>query len=653
MTLHMVTCPLCCQPGFGSSEALCSALVFASTRKLFCPVCNEVVIGLDKLTIHLFGHNLVLGKPETPMNGVREAPRHSVPSHPVMYFQSDNGQLFAVATSSLLNQFGAVTINTQNFISNTSVSSHNETKLNTVVEPTRKETTEFSSCKDLLTSGDFSVGCDDTEIIDVTHQTATAIQQSSHTDPELNVNIDDASKNLVPCDFCEMSFSNKAILAVHKQLLHKKQTLSGEDGLPENGERPKKKPLTCNWCSSTFNLKSSLHIHVKVTHPAQKDAFELQRKDPEKLSCPVCGKTFPKESTLQQHMRSVHGEKLWQCTVCSKSFTTKYFLRKHKRIHTGETPYECEICHKLFTFQQSYHKHMLYHNDNKPYCCSHCGRLFKELSTLNNHERIHSGEKPFSCETCGKSFRQRVSYLVHRRIHTGAMPYKCTACNKSFRYKISQRTHKCPEHPPGVVVKTQVSLIDRLQAVISKEEEKLQQSANLSPTSADACSQLPTLSQGSLPRIGDQCQPTTSSGDCHATSVDPCSTVGSHVRGTFAGSDDTNNSSDCVSNIDNVTCGAVAPSRPDSTACSIMPPHEFNLQDMIFNTDVTEPTTDQSTAFSPGQNLDLSPSECLDRLHISSSNHNSQDSSNETLHQAISFDNMDDLDLCNLLFDIP
>uniref|UniRef100_A0A0K8TK27 C2H2-type domain-containing protein n=1 Tax=Lygus hesperus TaxID=30085 RepID=A0A0K8TK27_LYGHE len=426
-----------------------------------------------------------------------------------------------------------------------------------------------------------------------------------------------------------MGFSNKAILAVHKQLLHKNQTLSSGDGLPKVGERSRKKPLICSWCSATFNLKSSLHIHIKVTHPAQKDAFEQQRKEPEKLNCPVCGKTFPKECTLQQHMRSLHGEKPWQCTVCSKTFTTKYFLRKHKRIHTGETPYECGICHKVFTFQQSYHKHMLYHTDNKPYCCSHCGRFFKELSTLNNHERIHSGEKPFSCETCGKSFRQRVSYLVHRRIHTGAMPYKCTACNKSFRYKISQRTHKCPEHPPGVVVKTQISLIDRLQAVISKEEEKLQQTTNQSSNNSDpACSSQPVSSLVSVAHISDQCESISGVKGCHESAENPHSGNGSLVGGTFPGSDDIIHCSDPSSKMDDVTSRSIAPCGPNSAAPSGLSPHEFNLQDMLFSADGSEPITDHRAAFSPSQNLDLSPSECLGRLHISTSNHNSQDSDN-------------------------
>lgn len=48
------------------------------------------------------------------------------------------------------------------------------------------------------------------------------------------------------------------------------------------------------------------------------------------------------------------------------------------------------------------------------------------------------------------------------------MPYQCTACNKRFRYKISQRTHKCSANPPGVVVRTNGYLVERLQAAMIK-----------------------------------------------------------------------------------------------------------------------------------------------------------------------------------------
>jgi len=53
-----VQCPLCTQIGFQSVDALRIALVSAASRNLTCPVCNATLTGLDKLTVHLFGHTL-------------------------------------------------------------------------------------------------------------------------------------------------------------------------------------------------------------------------------------------------------------------------------------------------------------------------------------------------------------------------------------------------------------------------------------------------------------------------------------------------------------------------------------------------------------------------------------------------------------------
>lgn len=44
------------KPHFEGVDALRSTLISAATSPLSCPVCNESLMGLDKLTIHLFSH---------------------------------------------------------------------------------------------------------------------------------------------------------------------------------------------------------------------------------------------------------------------------------------------------------------------------------------------------------------------------------------------------------------------------------------------------------------------------------------------------------------------------------------------------------------------------------------------------------------------
>lgn len=54
--MELLSCPLCLKPHFEGVDALRSTLISVATSQLSCPVCNETLMGLDKLTIHLFSH---------------------------------------------------------------------------------------------------------------------------------------------------------------------------------------------------------------------------------------------------------------------------------------------------------------------------------------------------------------------------------------------------------------------------------------------------------------------------------------------------------------------------------------------------------------------------------------------------------------------
>lgn len=58
MSSLLLTCPLCSQPGFQTLDSLRFGLISAATRQVVCPVCHDVLLGLDKFTIHLFSHSV-------------------------------------------------------------------------------------------------------------------------------------------------------------------------------------------------------------------------------------------------------------------------------------------------------------------------------------------------------------------------------------------------------------------------------------------------------------------------------------------------------------------------------------------------------------------------------------------------------------------
>ncbi|XP_028164518.1 zinc finger protein 2 [Ostrinia furnacalis] len=400
-------CPICVNCGvFDSVQSLRDRLIYVSTNNILCPVCQEEVSGLDKLTIHLFSHVKILGtKDSEKKKDLTSKPNLATPTTASLPTKSSKSN---VAKNKSSSTTAAAPIKYVKIYPKLPTISLNTVP---VIDITRGSSEEYAQ------------------------PVSVAIVKAETSNSQTNT----------ICNVCGLQFVDANILKMHKCLIH-----NIDETCSDNFTR-----YQCHLCPKNFKMRGSLMVHLRVAH------FGFLSGN-----CNSTDKNKDKSAeTSEDKFTNLerNDNKQWQCDVCRKCFTTKYFLKKHKRLHTGETPYACTQCNKTFTFQQSYHKHLLYHNDEKPHTCNYCGRAFKELSTLHNHQRIHTGEKPFSCETCGKCFRQRVSYLVHRRIHTGVMPYKCTACEKSFRYKVSQRTHKCQSKPPGTVVRQSGNLVEKLK----------------------------------------------------------------------------------------------------------------------------------------------------------------------------------------------
>ena len=236
-----------------------------------------------------------------------ELQKLNIPDTSVICLHTDNGQLFTISSDGVSTTLKNVTINTQNYITNTNITSNTvqtnviekiqKRKYSQVFEndstemfsksfeqespdnysniesvnswpstpsvssETDKQTInyiserEFESCKDLLTKGDFSTLTDDSEI--------DLKKEGSYSESYVNTDIFDSKKDdlkkkdNLSCELCPYVFPNKTILAMHKQLIHKKVEVDIEN---------KRKLLVCNLCPRTFNLQSSLMIHRKVAH---------------------------------------------------------------------------------------------------------------------------------------------------------------------------------------------------------------------------------------------------------------------------------------------------------------------------------------------------------------------------------------------------
>uniref|UniRef100_A0A182JYY2 C2H2-type domain-containing protein n=1 Tax=Anopheles christyi TaxID=43041 RepID=A0A182JYY2_9DIPT len=528
MCTKSLSCILCGQPNFPTIDALRVSLLKVTARPLKCPICGDELLGLDKLTIHLFGHSL-LEDQQTEHVPVDQGTKDDTSSQSNTTFASSSFKTLRKVRKKVAHEAEARHLNGSDGPACSTMSPALE---KSQVGPSNAN--HCSECDVVFRNSALlkmhrEVFHDSTNI-------ATTTTQVGVYDKRFH------------CHICPKEFKMKGSLKIHMRVVHdagsKKLCLDSDSAATLSRAIESSSHMATDAClatgvnslgnpsASVAQANGPTMVPIQMLFQPQlspaNDAVPLppephiiQIIDPRQLaqvvylppnagSQQVSLPTQPSthnagvsqqaresfslpSSPQQQHQQQPHDNaKQWECEVCRKSFTTKYFLKKHNRLHTGEMPYTCGICKKSFTFQQSYHKHLLYHSDEKPHVCSVCNRAFKELSTLHNHQRIHSGEKPFACETCGKCFRQRVSYLVHRRIHTGLMPYKCSGCDKSFRYKVSQRTHKCPASPPGTVVRKTGDLLQKL----------LQSSSILpeaSPSSMQQQPKEPIFMEGSLP----------------------------------------------------------------------------------------------------------------------------------------------------------
>lgn len=225
MEIKLLPCPLCFKPHFQGVDSLRSSLINVATSHLTCPVCSESLLGLDKLTIHLFTH-----------------------------------------------------ISENNNNNNSSVKHFEETAT------TNNE-----------------------------KEIAESINNFKETPKE-----DD--NDPVKCDICYFTFTDKALLDMHQNLLHQ-TTPDKNTGLYS---------YHCHLCSKIFKKRGSLMVHLRVAHYGfGHHNFEQLSKNMDTVKLDI---QSPK---LTNEQFKFQDNKQWECDVCSKMFTTKYFLKKHKRLHTG------------------------------------------------------------------------------------------------------------------------------------------------------------------------------------------------------------------------------------------------------------------------------------------------------------------------------
>lgn len=293
MCSQVLPCPLCCKPNFESIDALKISLVMVTNRPLICPICNEILFGLDKLTIHLFSHSLVMNVEE---KGVKD--------------KSEVEQMDAI-------------LNVQPSQSVESVSSPQPLKIIPQQEPPpplpplsvpipQVNNSNLPSC----------VKCDICDFIFENKKHLSMHMNLVHAAVPTTADQSDQVPKF-PCHLCNKSFKMKGSLRVHLRVVH----MHGFQNICKNATSKNKdddhSPIAIDSYSTASVNDGSLLGENNGREDVPKCAAESDNKE---LQLVNEQKTSPASPTMKSP---------WVCDICTKSFTTKYFLKKHKRLHTG------------------------------------------------------------------------------------------------------------------------------------------------------------------------------------------------------------------------------------------------------------------------------------------------------------------------------
>lgn len=377
--MTVLLCPLCSQPRFNNLESLRVSLVNAATQSISCPICDDILMGLDKLTIHLFGHTLNQNsdstqrpslelktsktiedecetrKPEEPYQNSGEE-RHEVAVPFTEPVNNVNDKLFneietfcSVEAPKIFHEevrSDMCTVNMEDLSFLTSW----ENNLKPKQDQKESENQTNSAEKH---NGDLSE-----YMSDLLNKKLPILNFSFTLDnPDKSKTHEDENKQIT-CGVCSIAFQNSLILSLHEELVHNKKEGKGvEEGME-------------NFNQKCYGQKEpDFDTHTKLAD--EKNEFFspiLDNNDGVEVKS-VQSRNIEQQKTGEKSIAEVPVEGLegtlprYDCHLCSKSFKMKGSLLLHFRVaHFGlnsvqilgdvpspeERNHICPICTKTF-----------------------------------------------------------------------------------------------------------------------------------------------------------------------------------------------------------------------------------------------------------------------------------------------------------------
>ncbi|XP_031345930.1 zinc finger protein 271-like isoform X2 [Photinus pyralis] len=302
LDMSLLSCPLCLKPHFQCVDSLRTSLISVATTHISCPVCNELLLGLDKLTIHLFSH-------------ISHATPSSEVSRPVQEIAMDQGAVYKCNICDFCFSDQTILDLHQQLLHQTA--EKRKGKYNYFCHLCPKQFKMRGSLMVHLRVAHFS-------FVQNNYKNRLVADAGEAETVDKRKGLPDKHWE---CDVCLKLFTTKYFLKKHKRL--------------HTGEMP----YYCAQCNKYFTFQQSYHKHM------------LYHSDNKPHVCLECGRAFKELSTLHNHERIHSGERPFTCETCGKSFRQRVSYLVHCRIHTGAMPYTCTACNKSFRYKISQRSH--------------------------------------------------------------------------------------------------------------------------------------------------------------------------------------------------------------------------------------------------------------------------------------------------------
>ncbi|XP_043275360.1 uncharacterized protein [Venturia canescens] len=501
MCARLLSCPLCSQPGFVTLDALRAGLVSVATRPLACPVCDETLLGIDKLTIHLFGHTInATSRGDAQKSQVinHDSRNHeetaaseqnwNVPNNPPLLCERTptddmaDEKLAFVPLSNLnsSNSVAAIVLNKNANSTPTTVGSSQsyatvsedmENHVNRIIFVPNLRQQQFHSptrrnCSGTLTNGEIyeSPGPllfqnpmqNDAPALTLPSQTCSKkssrkintdeIYQSDHFIKNSNVGMSE-EKIDVQEHYSETWIEN---------LLQDNSEKSPEDRDKSPSEEKKKYSMK-NSLDLSKDEKfsySQVNINQGQSSNMKESQFHSQNSDNQRSEAVFKG-NHPINLTSANVLPQLKAlrllamkDKTERCNICGIPVPDRNILSLHK-----------QVVHMIAEKDINTMPEELLKN----YPCHLCTKIFKNRGSLMVHMRIaHIGynfsfdgvslakdkdidgsccENGYNCPTCGKNFRKEQHVTQHLKTHEGKQ-WECDICSKMFTTKYFLKKHK-------------------------------------------------------------------------------------------------------------------------------------------------------------------------------------------------------------------